>query len=267
MARWLARPEHPLTARVWVNRLWQHHFGRGLVATPNDFGAQGEPPSHPELLDWLACDLIRHGWRLKRLHRLIMNSAVYRQDGRFDEARAQIDRENVFLWRQAPRRLEAEPIRDAMLQAAGLLDLRMYGPGTLDPNMRRRSVYFFIKRSQLIPMLMLFDWPEHLVSIGQRATTTTAPQALLFMNSPQAQQYAESLAHRFKGQADGPAVERAYRIVFSRAPAAPEEQLALDFLRRQSVAYQEAGREDAEQRARVDLCRTLLSMDEFIYVD
>ena len=171
LAHWLTDTEYgagQLAARVIVNRVWQHHFGRGIVATPNDFGTQGERPTHPELLDWLADDLIGHGWRLKRLHRLIVTSAVYRQDGRFDEARARIDRENMFLWRQAPRRLEAEPIRDAMLQAAGVIDLRMYGPGTLDPNMRRRSVYFFIKRSQLIPMMMLFDWPEHLVSIGQR---------------------------------------------------------------------------------------------------
>jgi hypothetical protein len=270
LARWLTDAEHGaghLAARVIVNRVWQHHFGRGLVATPNDFGAQGEPPSHPELLDWLADDLIHHGWRLKRLHRLIMTSAVYRQDGRFDEARAHIDRESVFLWRKAPRRLEAEAIRDAMLRAAGALDLRMYGPGTLDPNMRRRSVYFFIKRSQLIPMMMLFDWPEHLVSIGQRATTTTAPQALLFMNSPQAQQYAEALAHRLEGQADGPAVDHAYRIAFSRVPTPPEKRLALNFLSRQGAAYREAGCVDAEQRALVDLCRTLLSMDEFIYVD
>jgi hypothetical protein len=270
LGRWLTDAEHGaghLAARVIVNRMWQHHFGRGLVATPNDFGAQGEPPSHPELLDWLADDLVRHGWRLKRLHRLILISAVYVQDGHFDEARARSDRENVYLWRQAPRRLEAEAIRDAMLQAAGALDLRMYGQGTLDPNMRRRSVYFFIKRSQLIPMMMLFDWPEHLVSIGQRSTTTIAPQALLFMNSPQGRQYAEGLARRLEGQAAGPAVERAYRIAFGRAPAEAERRLALDFLARQADAYRRAGRADAEQRARVDFCQTLLSMNEFVYVD
>jgi mono/diheme cytochrome c family protein len=270
LARWLTDAEYgagQLVARVIVNRVWQHHFGRGLVATPNDFGTQGEPPSHPELLDWLADDLIRHGWRLKRLHRLIMASAVYRQDGRFDEARARIDRENRFLWRQAPRRLEAEPIRDAMLQAAGALDRRMYGPGTLDLNMRRRSVYFFLKRSQLIPMMMLFDWPEHLVSIGQRSTTTIAPQALLFMNSPQGRHYAEGLARRLEGEAAESAIERAYRITLSRAPTNPEKQLAVDFLERQSAAYREAGHADAEHWARVDLCQTLLSMNEFIYVD
>ena len=122
---WLTDTEYgagPLAARVIVNRLWQHHFGRGIVATPNDFGAQGSRPSHPELLDWLANALIANGWRLKPIHRLIVTSAVYMQDSRFDESRAAIDRENVFHWRRTPRRLEAEPIRDAMLAAAGRLD-------------------------------------------------------------------------------------------------------------------------------------------------
>jgi hypothetical protein len=270
LAVWLTDTEHGaghLAARVIVNRLWQHHFGRGLVATPNDFGAQGEAPSHPELLDWLADDLVRHGWQLKRLQRLIMTSAVYRQSGRFDEARARLDRENVFLWRQAPRRLEAEAIRDAMLQAAGLLDSRMYGPGTLDPNMRRRSVYFFIKRSQLIPMMMLFDWPEHLVSIGQRSTTTIAPQALLFLNSPQGRQYAEGLARRVQGRPPDTAVQAAFRIALGRVPGEAEKRLALDFLARQESVHRGTGRGDAPQRALADLCQALLSMNEFVYVD
>jgi hypothetical protein len=261
LAAWLTDADHGaghLAARVIVNRLWQHHFGRGLVATPNDFGAQGEPPSHPELLDWLADDLVRHGWRLKRLHRLLMASAAYVQGGAFDEGRARIDRENVLLWRRAPRRLEAEPIRDALLRAAGVLDARMYGPGTLDPNMRRRSVYFFIKRSQLVPMMMLFDWPEHLVSIGQRSTTTIAPQALLFLNSPQGRRYAEGFARRLAGLPDGDAVERAYHIALGRQPGAAEKRLALDFLARHGTA---------NPRARVDFCQALLSTNEFVYVD
>ena len=122
---WLTDPDYGagrLAARVIVNRLWQHHFGRGIVATPNDFGTQGSPPSHPELLDWLAGALIDNGWRLKPIHRLIVTSAVYMQDNRYDDARAGVDRENVFLWRRPPRRLEAEPIRDAMLATAGRLD-------------------------------------------------------------------------------------------------------------------------------------------------
>ncbi|HEV3005289.1 MAG TPA: DUF1549 and DUF1553 domain-containing protein, partial [Pirellulales bacterium] len=175
LAYWMTNVDHGaghLAARVIVNRLWQHHFGRGLVATPNDFGASGERPSHPELLDWLAGDLVANGWQLKRLHKLIMTSSVYVQSADFDESRAKIDRENVYYWRHTPRRLEAEAIRDSMLAVSGQIESTMYGSGTLDQNMRRRSVYFFIKRSQLIPTMMLFDWPEHLVSIGQRASTT-----------------------------------------------------------------------------------------------
>ncbi len=269
LANWLTDPVDGaghLAARVLVNRLWQHHFGRGIVATPNDFGAQGERPTHPELLDWLAADLIRHGWRLKRLHRLIMTSAVYVQGSRFDEQRAAVDRENVYHWRRTPRRLEAEPIRDSMLAVAGMLDTRMYGPGTLDPNMRRRSVYFFIKRSGLIPMMMLFDWPEHLVSIGQRSTTTIAPQALLFLNSPQARQYAEGFARRLEGS-PAAAVERGYWLAVGRGPEERERQLALAFLAQQADAYRREGRADAGYLARVDLCQALMSMNEFIYVD
>jgi hypothetical protein len=270
LANWLTDAEYGaghLAARVIVNRLWTHHFGRGLVATPNDFGTQGEKPSHPELLDYLADDLIRHGWRLKRLHRLMMTSAVYRQNSRFDEGRARVDRDNAYHWRRVPRRLEAEPIRDALLCAAGMLDPRMFGPGSLDPDMRRRSVYFFIKRSQLVPVMMLFDWPEHLVSIGRRSTTTIAPQALLFLNSPQGRHYAEGLARRLAGSPDAAAVDRAYRIVLGRGPDARETQLSLDFLAGQAAAYRKEGRADADQRARVDFCQALLSANEFVYVD
>jgi hypothetical protein len=202
LSAWLTDPSEGasrLAARVIVNRLWHHHLGRGIVDTPNDFGAQGSPPSHPELLDWLASRLIAGGWRLKPIHRLIVTSAVYMQGDDSDEGRARIDRENVYLWRRAPRRLEAEPIRDAMLATAGRLDLRMYGPGSLNVEMPRRSAYFFIKRSQLIPMMMLFDWPEHLVSIGQRSVTTTAPQALAMMNGGLARHCAEGFAARVAG--------------------------------------------------------------------
>jgi hypothetical protein len=256
-----------LAARVIVNRLWQHHFGRGIVATPNDFGIQGEKPTHPDLLDWLADDLIRHSWRLKRVHELMLNSAVYRQSSAFDEGRARIDRENNYHWRRTPRRLEAEPIRDAMLRVAGTLDTRMYGPGTLDQNMRRRSVYFFIKRSQLIPMMMLFDWPEHLTSIGQRSTTTIAPQALLFLNSPQGRQYAEGLARRLAGQPAAAAVEQGYRLTVGRSPDAAEMRLATEFLARQGALHRRAGKPNPDEHAMVDFCQALLSMNEFIYVD
>jgi hypothetical protein len=270
LANWLTDPQHgagDLLARVMVNRLWQHHFGHGIVSTPNDFGAQGERPTHPELLDWLAVDLIHHGWKLKRMHKMIMTSAVYMQNNAYDEQRAQVDRENRFLWRHMPLRLEAEPIRDSMLKISGLLDETMYGSGSLDSNMTRRSVYFFIKRSQLLPMMMLFDWPEHLVGIGQRASTTIAPQALAFMNSPQCRQYAEGFAHRIESLPKTEGIARAYSIAYGRAPTDRETQLALEFVARQESAYQAAGQSSANVLALVDLCQTLMSMNEFVYID
>jgi hypothetical protein len=269
LANWITDPEGAgrLAARVMANRLWQHHFGRGIVATPNDFGTQGEPPTHPELLDWLASDLIENGWRLKRLHKLVMTSSVYLQSGAFDEGRAKIDRENAYYWRRAPQRLEGEAIRDAMLHVAGMLDATMHGPGSLDQNMRRRSVYFFIKRSQLIPAMMLFDWPEHLVSIGARSVTTIAPQSLMFMNSPQARQYAEGFAVRLPATSPEEAVRQGYRLAFGRELLEQERELSLDFLARQKATHEQAGRADAERLALVDFCQALLSMNEFAYVE
>jgi hypothetical protein len=165
-------------------------------------------------------------------------------------------------------RLEAEPIRDATLAVAGLLDPRMYGPGVLEPAMERRSVYFFIKRSQLIPAMMLFDWPEHLVSIGQRSTTTTASQALLFLNSALGRAAALGFAARLPA-ADGDAhtaVLTAYRMAFSRPPTATEAQLATAFLRRQTALYDRAGRPDPHRRALIDFCQSLMGSSEFIYI-
>lgn len=257
----------PLAARVMVNRLWQHHFGRGIVGTPNDFGLKGDSPTHPELLEWLASDLVTHGWKLKRLHKLIMLSAVYQQSGDFDEARAKIDRENQLIWRRAPRRLEAEAIRDSMLAVSGQLDATMFGPGTLDQNMKRRSVYFFIKRSGLIPMMMLFDWPEHLVSIGQRGTTTIAPQALMFMNSPQGRAYAEAFAKRLPTDSTEAAAKTAFRLAFGRAPSEKEQAASIAFLTQQEAKYKTEGRADAAQIARADLCQAVMGMNEFVYAD
>jgi hypothetical protein len=269
LANWITDPDGAgqLAARVMVNRLWQHHFGRGIVATPNDFGTQGEPPTHPELLDWLASDLIENGWRLKRLHKLMMTSSVYMQSGAFDEARAGIDPENAFYWRRAPQRLEGEAIRDAMLHVSGMLDKTMHGPGSLDQNMRRRSVYFFIKRSQLIPTMMLFDWPEHLVSIGARSVTTIAPQSLLFMNSPQVRQYADGFAGRLQGRSASEAIQEAYRFSLGREPNDREQQFAADFLTRQAAMHRNAGHADADRLAIVDFCQALFSMNEFVYVE
>ena len=189
------------------------------------------------------------------------------QSADFDEARGKLDRENVYLWRHMPRRLEAEAIRDSMLAVSGRLDPAMYGPGTLDQNMTRRSVYFFIKRSQLIPMMMLFDWPEHLVSIGQRSSTTIAPQALMFMNSPQGRQYAEAFAGRLEGLPDDQALIAGYQQALGRAPNEQELSLAAEFLKRQSQAHAALGHADAGLLARVDFCQALMSMNEFVYIE
>ena len=270
LANWMTDPKHgagSLAARVMVNRLWQHHFGRGLVATPNDFGVSGERPDHPALLDWLASDLIEHGWTLKRVHKLIMTSQTWMQSGAHDEARAEIDRENIHLWRRTPRRLEAEAIRDSLLAISGKLDLTQFGPGTLDQNMTRRSVYFFIKRSQLIPMMMLFDWPEHLVSIGQRPVTTIAPQALMFMNSTQGRDYSAAFANRLPPELPEQTVREAWRLAFGRAPSEIESTASQQFLIRQQETHATAGHADAKQQAIVDFCQTLFSMNEFVYVE
>jgi len=270
LAGWMTDPQKGagnIVARVIVNRLWQHHFGRGIVATPNDFGIQGERPSHPELLEWLASDLVSNGWTLKRLHKQIMTSSVYRQDNTFDDPRAAIDRENVLLWRRAPQRLEAEPIRDSLLAISGLLDPAMYAPGTLDQNMRRRSVYFQIKRSGLVPMMMLFDWPEHLVSIGQRPTTTIAPQALMFLNSPQGRQYSEAFAKRMAQETPEGTVTRGYQLAFGRDPRAEELAAALKFFAAQAEQYRAAGQGDPAGLARTDLAQAIFSLNELVYID
>jgi hypothetical protein len=272
LARWITDAEQGaghLAARVMVNRIWQHHFGRGLVATPNDFGSAGELPTHPELLDYLASQMIAGNWHLKRIHKLIMTSGVYMQSSTLtpDDPRLVVDRENQLYWRRVPQRLEAEAIRDALLAASGQLDTTMYGPGSIDSAMRRRSVYFFVKRSQLIPMMMLFDWPEHLVSIGQRPLTTIAPQALMFMNNPQGREYAAALAKRISGASLEQSVNQAYWAALSREPQAAELKLALEFLNQQTALRKSANESDAELSALTDLCQTIMSMNEFLYVD
>ncbi|HEX8911353.1 MAG TPA: PSD1 and planctomycete cytochrome C domain-containing protein [Humisphaera sp.] len=267
VADWITDPEAGaghLLARVIVNRLWQHHFGRGIVATPNDFGAQGERPTHPELLDWLADDLVKNGWLLKRVHKLMMTSAAYTQSADASPDRLAKDPHGHLLWRWTPRRLEAEPIRDSMLAVAGTLDRTMYGPGSLDPSMARRSIYFRVQRSQLVPMMMVLDWPEPLNSIGARPVTTVAPQALLFLNSPQARGYAEAFAKRIAGP---DAVDRGYRTAFGRGPTAAEAELAAAFIKSQTEARKAEGRGDPAAAALADFCQALLSANEFVYVD
>jgi hypothetical protein len=256
-----------LLARVIVNRLWQHHLGRGIVATPSDFGHRGEPPTHPELLDWLATELIQNGWSLKHMHKLIMTSSVYQRDSRHDEAKAKVDRDNKLCWRVPPHRLEAEVIRDSLLAVSGTLDPKLYGPGTLDENSKRRSIYYTVKRSKLIPMMTIFDAPEALSGMAERPTTTIAPQALYLMNNPQVRGYCLNFATRIAPSAKTSiedAVKTGYRIALAREPERDELADSLAFVDQQLKTY--AGT-DRQQKALADFCQVLLCLNEFVYVD
>ncbi len=229
LARWLTRPDHPLTLRVIANRLWLHHFGHGLVGTPNDFGTQGDKPSHPELLDWLATELPRQGWSLKAMHRLIVNSAVYRQagsgSGEHWAERLTTDPDNRLYSRMPRRRLSGEAVRDAMLSASGRLNRKAGGPGFRPPlpsavtvtllknqwpvtkdekEHYRRSIYLFARRNLRYPMFEVFDRPDALASCAQRNTSTTAPQSLTLFNSEFSLARARDLAETVLSQATPP---------------------------------------------------------------
>ena len=270
LAEWLCDVEQgagSLLARVIVNRLWQHHLGRGIVATPSDFGTRGEPPTHPELLDWLAQELIRHGWRLKPIHKLIMMSAVYLQDSTADEQRLLRDRDNKLLWRWTPRRLEAEIIRDQLLALGDTLDRTMYGPGTLDESSQRRSIYFTVKRSKLISMMVVFDAPEALVGVAERPATTIAPQALMLMNNPHVRSWAKRFAARIQSSDDPEVVRRAYAIAVSRPPTEDELTDGVAFLKEQTEIYKRSGRSEARELAVADFAQAIICLNEVVYID
>ncbi|QJW98210.1 PSD1 and planctomycete cytochrome C domain-containing protein [Frigoriglobus tundricola] len=248
-----------LLARVIVNRLWAEHFGRGLVATVSDFGTRGDPPSHPELLDFLAGELIRNGWKLKPIHKLILTSAAYQQSSARDEAKAKLDPENKLVWRQPVRRLQAEVIRDSILAVGGRLNTTMYGPGTLSEESPRRSIYFTMKRSKLIPSLVVFDAPDGTTGVGERPSTTVAPQSLHLMNNPHVRAAAHGLAKRAAGAGnatDAEAVTRAYTIALGRAPTKDELADAVAFLKGHTGTAREA--------ALADLCQVLFCLNEFL---
>lgn len=262
LARWLANPNHPLTARVIVNRLWQHHFGVGLVKTANDFGRNGDRPSHPELLDWLAMQLVQEGWKLKPIHRLIVMSSAYRQSCRTPAAASaiKIDPENRLLWHFSQRRLSAEEIRDAMLAVSGQLNVEMGGPSVLVPvdqelvqllykpaqwevtraatEHHRRSIYLMAKRNLRLPFMETFDQPGLLTSCGRRESSTHAPQALEMLNGKLANALAAAFAQRLEKETGGEAaemIERAYWLAVGRPPTTRERALAATFLTEQPL--------------------------------
>jgi hypothetical protein len=249
----------PLLARVIANRVWRFHFGRGIVATPNDLGTQGTPPTHPELLEHLAANLVSGGWKLKPLHREIMLSAAYMQTGVTNEANQKLDPENQLWWHRPASRLEAEAIRDALLLVGGKLDPVMHGPSITDVASPRRSVYLRVKRSELVPFLTMFDAPEPTQSIGDRGSTTVPTQALAVMNSPFVRDMATRFASRVKAATAEETIARAFQLAFCRSPSAAETGRLTEYLN----AQRQLGAKSPE----TELCLALLSLNEFIYVD
>jgi hypothetical protein len=264
LARWMIDVDHGagrLLARVAVNRVWQHLFGKGIVGTPSDFGLKGDAPTHPELLDWMASEFIAGGWRMKPLIRSLVLSAVYSQSGVATPVALAGDPQNRLLTRHRRHRLEAEAVRDTLLAISGLLDPTLGGAGTRDESSRRRSLYFTIKRSALIPFLTAFDFPEPLQGVAERPATTVAPQALALLNNPQARTWAEGFAKRISGAGDDAAtVTAAWRIALGRDPSATERMDAVAYLGQQQQAS------GNRQRALADLCQVVMCLNEVIYV-
>jgi hypothetical protein len=287
MARWIASPNHPLTSRVFVNRLWQHHFGRGIVPTANDFGRTGEPPTNRELLDYLADAFISGGFRIKAMHRLIMTSRAYQQSSKADRPEAiTADQSNSLFWRQNPRRLEAEILRDTLLRFSGNFNPQMHGPGiypalpeevhrTQDSarkgwpesppdQQNRRSIYIFAKRALVPPILETFDCPSSTVPVGNRPVTTVAPQALLLLNDEFVRKQAADLAEKIINSTNKKLdiqVEKAFLIVLQRRPSKTELKYSLSFLNQ--IVQMNSSHEIAFRQ----FCLALMNLNEVIYVD
>ncbi len=303
LAYWIVSENNPLTARVAVNRAWQHLFGRGIVPTPNNFGRTGLPPTHPELLDWLAAEFVEGGWRFKRLQKQIVMSSTYRMSSRaHDEQGMDVDPGNDLFWHQNLRRLDADAIRDSILATSGQLNPQMGGRGIFpalsqdvlstqsrpgagwdqnDASSRaRRSVYIYVKRTLMVPMLETFDYTNTAESLGDRPVTTVAPQALLLLNSEFMQEQARALAARIirEARADqNVQVERAFRLALLRGPTDNERKTAQHLLERQYERFrslprpegnnQPPGDELLKEQALGSLCLVMLNLNEFMYID
>jgi hypothetical protein len=294
LAAWLTRPDHPLTACVAVNRLWQHHFGAGIVATPNDFGARGEQATHPALLDYLAARFVQDGWSLKQLHRLMVTSATYLQSSALEQnstavAAARVDPENHLLWHARVRRRDAESIRDVTLQASGQMNWCMFGPSAQPdlpkplmesryawyPNERpeerdRRSVYVYACRNLQVPLFSAFDVPDRFNSCPTRAITTTAPQALVMLNgqfSIEQAQHMGAMLVKQHGSDVRALIRHAYLNVYSRPPSRDEVSAAEEFLAQQARRIAAAKGPDAAAAAVADFCHALMNAAEFLYVE
>jgi len=281
LAEWIIGDENPLTARVAVNRVWQRHFGRGIVATVQDFGKTGAAPTHPELLDWLAVEFREAGWSMKHIHRLLVMSATYRQSSVHSEAKADIDPDNELWWRRVPLRLEAELVRDSLLSVSNTLNLQMYGPGVptkAGPDGQyltagtaadacRRSLYLLNKRNESLTFLMMFDLPLIELDCPQRFCSTVVQQSLAMMNNPLVIQQAKLFAGRIAAEAPpAPAetVRWAFEHTLGRLPTASEQQTLVEFY--QSELKEGTG-ETSRRQALFQLAHTLFNTNEFLYID
>jgi hypothetical protein len=283
-ARWVTSPDNPLFARVMVNRIWQHHFGTGLVTTPDNFGKSGARPTHPELLDYLAAEFVRAGWSIKSIHRLILHSAVYRQTStaQAQPGLAKVDPDNHLLGRFPMRRLDAESLRDALLSVAGELDPSIGGPyiptrrtaeGVVEvsdqqPGARRRSIYLQQRRTQVDTFLQLFDAPAIVSTCSVRPTSTVPLQALALLNSDFARARARAFAQRLGREGGADTDKRltlAFRVACGRPPTQDELAACRKFLARQRPVY--ADRRDADERIWTDLCQMILASNAFLYVE
>ena len=304
LALWLTNPDHPLTSRVIVNRLWQWHFGNGIVETANDFGRKGAPPSHPELLDWLATELIDRGWSLKAMHRLIMLSQTYRQASRYsDESALAKDPKNRFLWRMNRRRLEGEAIWDTVLSVAGTINLQMFGPPvvppiaaeeqaqlhewrpySLDPKQHtRRAIYVMSRRNAKHPLFDVFDSPPTAESCPGRTVTTVSLQALWLLNNrtsfKQAQAFAARLVKQTESQDSAEWVKEAWKLALNRPPTEQEQTEAVALIERLAAQHQQPEKVATivpdelcqlpveKAMALSKFCLTMFNLGEFIYVD
>lgn len=292
LAEMIASPENPLTARVAVNRIWKYHFGSGLVKTMSDFGATGDHPSHPELLDWLATEFINRGWSWKQMHKLILTSNTYKQSSQGNEAALTKDSENRLLWRMNPHRLEAEIIRDSILSVSNKLNPKMFGPGIyprIDPDIintgsrprwpldakddndtNRRSIYIFVKRSVPLPLIEVFDCPVTVVSAPNRSTSTVSPQALALMNNEFVLEQSKFLAERVAAEAGADSakqINRTFQISLNRKPSPKELEWAMNFIKSQTEGYQKRKAENSASSALRDFCHAVINLNEFLYVD
>lgn len=288
-ARWLTQSGHPLTSRVIVNRLWQHHFGEGLVATPGNFGNKGLPPTHPELLDWMATELVEQRWSLKAMHRLIMTSAVYRQSSAFDDRRLALDPDNARYSRFPLRRLDGEALRDAMLAASGRLDLTPFGPpdgvvrtplGEVVPaqsnGSQRRSLYLAKLRLRPLTLLEQFDGAEMVPNCLRRTSSTVPTQALELQNGEFARECAVALAERVAteaGQSDEAQMRQIFLLAFGRCPTDEEQQSSRAAIQQLQAAWTRElaantdRNQDPKQLAWQSFCTVVLNSPEFVYID